>query len=390
MTDRLPSCPLCGGRDLETFFRVDAVPVHQNLLWRTRESARHCDRGEIALALCTTCGFISNAAFQPALVRYSPLYENSQSCSPQFHAYMEGLADRLIERYGLREKVVVEIGCGKGEFLSMLCERGGNRGIGFDPSVPPDRPATDHITFISDFYSERYAGYRGDLVCCRHVLEHLPDPAAMLTRVRRSIGEHAGTAVYVEVPSAIWILRNLTFWDIFYEHCSYFSPGSLRWLFAACGLRIVALDEVAGGQYLGVEAIPDGDGPAAHDADGVRDAAESVAHFVAHYPERLAALRAQTESLRRDSRRAVVWGAGAKGVTFLNVLAIQPEFIPYVVDINPRKQGMYVPGTGQQIVHPERLRAYAPDVIFVMNPNYREEISEMVRNAGASGEIVSL
>ena len=85
-----------------------------------------------------------------------------------------------------------------------------------------------------------------------------------------------------------------------------------------------------------------------------------------------------------------MWGAGAKGVTFLNVLAIQPEFIPYVVDINPRKQGMYVPGTGQQIVHPERLRAYAPDVIFVMNPNYREEISEMVRNAGASGEIVSV
>jgi len=68
----------------------------------------------------------------------------------------------------------------------------------------------------------------------------------------------------------------------------------------------------------------------------------------------------------------VVWGAGAKGITFLNVLRSQS--IEFIVDVNPLKSSKYIPGTGQQIMPPEFMKEYRPDVVIGVNPNYHEEI----------------
>ncbi|GAF94206.1 unnamed protein product, partial [marine sediment metagenome] len=80
------------------------------------------------------------------------------------------MASRLIKRYNLYEKDIIEIGCGKGDFLLLLCELGNNRGFGFDPSYENERSNSEvagQITFIRDFYSERYASYQADLIYCR-------------------------------------------------------------------------------------------------------------------------------------------------------------------------------------------------------------------------------
>jgi len=385
------ACPVCGAGDLREFYRVAGVPVLQNLPVSNIEEALDCVRGDIALAVCLGCGFILNVAFDADRVRYTTAYENTQACSPHFRGYMEALADRLVNTYGLRHKTIVEIGCGKGEFLAMLCKRGPNRGIGFDPSAPRNGGAPEGVTLIADLYSERYRSYRGDLVVSRHVLEHLPDPGGVLAVVRRSIGDRRGAAVYVEVPNMLWILRHATVWDVFYEHCSYFSPGALRYLLESRGFAVSAMVEQAGGQYLGAEAGPDGSSggaarPAADTAETVRLAEE----FGGRVDRRLQALRTAIQPLQAAGRRAAVWGAGAKGVTFLNLLHLGPRAVPYVVDINPRKQGKYVPGTGQQIVSPAEAAARGVDAVFVMNPNYHAEIRRMAADAGMTAEWIQL
>jgi hypothetical protein len=83
--------------------------------------------------------------------------------------------------------------------------------------------------------------------------------------------------------------------------------------------------------------------------------------------------RRRLARLHREGRRVVVWGAGSKGVTFLNVLGVGEE-VRYVVDVNPRKHGRHVAGTGQRIVAPEFLRGYRPDAAIVMNRIYAAEI----------------
>ncbi len=80
-----------------------------------------------------------------------------------------------------------------------------------------------------------------------------------------------------------------------------------------------------------------------------------------------------------------LWGAGSKGVTFLNVVPAAAG-IHAVVDLNPRKTGRHIPGTGHAIVAPESLRADRVDVVLVMNPLYEDEIRRQVGNLGIGAE----
>src|SRR5262249_47664929 len=133
------ACPACQGARAQVFFALPSLPVNCISLWPTYEEARSCPRGDIRLALCPDCGAIFNRAFDVRALEYDNRYDNSLHFSPSFQRYAEGLADGLIERYQLHNKDIIEVGCGKGEFLALLCSRGGNRGLGFDPTYEPGR-----------------------------------------------------------------------------------------------------------------------------------------------------------------------------------------------------------------------------------------------------------
>jgi hypothetical protein len=93
--------------------------------------------------------------------------------------------------------------------------------------------------------------------------------------------------------------------------------------------------------------------------------------------------------LQRAGRRTVVWGSGSKGVAFLTTLNLNGT-IEYVVDINPFRQGKFMAGTGQQIVAPDFLRDYKPDVAVVMNPVYRSEVQRDLSSMGLATTVLSL
>jgi 2-polyprenyl-3-methyl-5-hydroxy-6-metoxy-1,4-benzoquinol methylase len=166
---------------------------------------------------CHQCGFITNSAFDPALLSYTEEYDNTLHCSSFFQGYINDLAKSLIERYDLHGKELIEIGCGSGDFLRILCELGNNRGVGFDPGLSNEHAFHERmgqVTFIKDFFSEQYVHYRPDFICSRLVLEHIPDPMQFLGMLRRAIGERLNTVFFCEVPNVFYILRDLSVWDI--------------------------------------------------------------------------------------------------------------------------------------------------------------------------------
>src|SRR5690349_18387509 len=118
-------CPNCGGTAARIFHHVPGVPVNSCLLFANRERARSLPSGDIDLAYCPDCTFIFNASWRPELTVYSDLYEETQAFSATFNAFHQQLAEELVGRYDLSGKEIVEIGCGKGEFLTLLCELGG-------------------------------------------------------------------------------------------------------------------------------------------------------------------------------------------------------------------------------------------------------------------------
>lgn len=394
MNTVLTDCPSCRATETRIFHELRQVPAHSVLLLPTQAEARAYPRGDIALGFCSSCGFISNTAFDQRLNHYDGDYEATQGFSPTFNQFHRRLAGYLIDRYSLAGRTVVEIGCGQGEFLQLLSEAGGCKGIGFDPAFDPCRhelPDNPEVKIIRDYYSEHYADIHGDLFCCKMTLEHIPDVRAFVGSVARAVVGRPRTPVFFQVPNARYILRDTAFWDIYYEHCSYFTPGALARLFRACGFTVTDLWCDYGDQYVMVEARIDPTGAPGRLAaeEPVAEAARLVEQFAAAYPRRLEEWRGLVERIRREGLRAVVWGAGSKAVAFFSALQVRDE-IPFAVDINPYKHETFMAGSGQEIVAPEFLRQYQPQLVIIMNPIYRDEIGRDLERLGVAAEIAQL
>ena len=386
------SCPVCSSSDVEIFFEMNDIPVHCNVLLATREEAVNAPRGDMKLGFCRSCGHIYNAAFKPALMVYTQAYENSLHFSPRFQQFAEELARGLISRYDLHGKDIIELGCGKGDFLKLMCDLGENRGYGFDASYEPElmneNATQERFTVIQDFYSPKYSAYNADFVCCRHVLEHIEFPNEFVDNVRLAIGSRMNAVIYFEVPNALWTLQDLGIWDLIYEHCSYFTANSLSRLFSLHGFEVKRLDEHFHQQFLGIELVPKNSDPSNWKSGlTINDVAKYVAEFAENYRTKVEAWKKQFERLKSEGKRSIVWGGGSKGITFLNVMK-QHADIDYMVDLNPRKQGMYVSGSGQKIISPEFLKDYQPDAVIIMNPIYTDEIRRMLSDLGIQPELI--
>jgi len=391
----MKSCPNCNSTNVTPFFELHGVPVHSVLLVHSQEEAKHFPRGDIELAFCNDCSFIYNQAFDPDKESYSSQYEETQGFSPTFNAFHRKLAEQLIDRYDLHDKEIIEIGCGKGEFLTLLCELGNNRGTGFDPAYISERntsPAKDRMTFIKDFYSEQYSDYKADFICSKMTLEHIPDTSRFIKTVRNSIGDHLETKVFFQIPDATRVFRDCAFWDIYYEHCSYFNPVSLKYLFQSNGFKVLNTWTDYDDQYLMIEAEPVADEEkdiSLPSPDEVMEMKGIIKQFVKVYHEKLVDWKIKLSDFKQHKRRVVIWGAGSKGVSFLTTLHINHE-IPYGVDINPYKDGTFMAGTGQQIVKPEYLQNYQPEIVIIMNPIYTREIQHALLQMDLSPELIAL
>lgn len=388
----LYQCPVCGGSAVRDFVSIYDVPVHCNLLWPDRELARAAPKGDIVLAFCSSCGHVSNRTFDPALTEYTQAYENSLHFSPRFQNYAHSLAADLVERHDLHQVELVEIGAGQGDFLRLLCDLGNNRGTGFDEAYAPsaEDKQDERLTFISEFAWQEHIENTPDMIYARHVLEHIEQPAQFIDVIREVIGENEETLLFLEVPNMAYTLRELAIWDILYEHCGYFSPQSISCLLTQGGFEVLATDDAFGGQFLTAEALPaqESSDSGCAEEDDLKEMAIQVDAFADEFRNKIEDWRQRLAGWEEQGKRVVAWGAGTKGVMFLNFLQAQDQ-VPYIVDINPRKLGKFVVGTGQEIVAPEFLREFGPDVVVLMNPIYQEEIAQMLQDLGVTAEIVA-
>jgi hypothetical protein len=378
-------CPICGQGALEPFLRIDGLPVMTTQLWDDQDAASAAPRGDMMLGICRSCAAIRNLAFDPDKVAYTGEYENSQMFSGAFRTYAEALADRLVAEFGLDDGTVFELGAGKGEFLQMLCAAGCARAVGFDPSYGGEVDGglgADCITIHRRLFGPD-DHVVADLVVSRHVLEHLVDPVDVLRTVRAGLGERTGS-LYVEVPDARYVLTDEGMWDFIYPHVTYFGPAALTAAVTRAGFAVSAVEAVFGGQFLTVVATTADASDATGDEDSVGAMVRQAKEFAERYQARIDHWR---QHLAEDGRTAL-WGAGAKGVTFLNAVSGSDVDVDVVVDVNPRKRGSFLPGTGHEVVAPDQLRSLKPDRVILMNPMYRDEVHEALKDLDVHAEVL--
>lgn len=391
------TCPACGGTRTEQVYERHGVPVHSCLLLDDQERARSFPTGSLAITLCLSCGFVYNADYDPADSSYSADYEETQGFSPHFQAFLAHLAKRWVGRYQLEGRRVVEIGCGKAEFLVEMVQQGAAHAVGVDPGVKVDRipdSLRDRISLVPGFFPEDLGVLDADAVVCRHTLEHIGPVAQFMGEIRRAIGDRLDTVVLFELPDTLRVLREAAFWDLYYEHCSYFTLGSLSRLFRSTGFEILDLSMAYDDQYLLIEARParpGADPGAIHPReDDVSVVAAAVTEFLSLEEKLVSTWVEEVRAVARRGGSTAIWGSGSKGVAFLAALGDDAASIGCVVDINPFKHGKFMAGTGHQIVAPAHLTTYQPELVVAMNPVYLDEIQAELDRLGVTTTLRAL
>ncbi|RMG27018.1 MAG: methyltransferase domain-containing protein [Bacteroidetes bacterium] len=394
MTQRTASpCYLCNSSDTELFFELPNVPTMDGVLWPSKQAALQAPKGDIRLQFCRSCGYIGNEGYEQEKVQFDH-YDFSLKHSPLFVSYINSLADRLIERYGLRHKCVLDVGCGDGHFLETICERGPNKGIGIDPGYKREAmqlPVGLGVEYLQDYYTGAYAQLKPDLVANRLVIDLLGDPRAFLEIFYHNLKDKPETILYFEVPYANYTFGEKIIWNIVYEHRSWFTPQSFRYLFESAGFEVLEVAPCWNDEFLGIEARINPAGPQQEvqvSAEEIGQLSKMVGEFARDANKLMQSWQLQLSALQ-DHQKTVLWGAGARGVTFLNVFDLK-EQVAFAVDINPKRQGEHLAGSGHKVEAPEYLQHYQPELIIISNPTYAHEIQQQARGLGLDAEFMVL
>lgn len=333
-------------------FNTEGLPILQNRVYNTKEEAVTCARGDVCLVKDRKSKVIFNAAFQPEKIVYDENYQNEQGWSPIFVQHLNEVA-RIIEQHACG-KTILEVGCGKGTFIELLRSRNLNA-IGIDPAYEGNAPYVIRRLFSPSL------GLTGEVIVLRHVLEHIPQPLKFLKDIATS--NRRKGLIYIEVPCLNWIVENRAWYDIFYEHVNYFRLSDFGHFFG----NVIDSGKLFGGQYIFIIA--------------------DLASFRMNFPvdeekfsipsDFLSGIDKSINIIQEaKGRHHVIWGASSKGVLFSLYLERWNRLPDFAIDINPAKQEKYLPATGLRVLSPESAFKYLNpgDIIFVMNPNYFNEI----------------
>ena len=368
-------CPLCGGADFAPILTVGGLPVEEGRFPPTPQEAAAMPTGTCVLCHCTSCGFLYDAGPRPESIVYDVGYTTFLGHSPSAARHVRETAQHLVAAYGLAGGVAVDVACGFGDFLEGLLAAGMAAGTGIDPAA--GTPGDPRIRMVREYFRPDLLPADADLVSCRHMLYMVDDPVGFLRLLRSALGPRTAV-LYLELVDRTAVVSGDP-WDITLEHRGYFTAQSARRVVRAAGFEAIALREGHHGRFIGVEARP---------ADAAVEPGEegsvlitAAAGLQARADHRVATWRDTLRGVRESGGRIVAWCAGSRAIAFLAVAEAGAEMTA-VVDLNPDRQGRYLPGSARPVVGPGAVPALAPDAVLVTNPAYTAEIREELARLG--------
>ncbi len=381
-------CRFCGAALTESFCDLGAAPLSNRYL-KAEQLGRMEPTYPLHAYLCAACHLVQLEEFEsPEAIFGDYAYFSSYSESWLDHArrFAEGAARRLGLNAG---SLVVEIASNDG-YLLQYFQRLGIPVLGIEPAANVAKVAeAKGVPTLARFFGTALAeelaaqGRAADLVVANNVLAHVPNLNDFVAGLARALKPEG--ALSVEFPHLLRLIELNQFDTIYHEHFSYFSFMTVEQVFAAHDLRIFDVEELpTHGGSLRIWACRHDAGHATHaavrrvktleQAAGL-DRVETYRGFGRRVREVKRALLTFLVEAKGRGHQVVAYGAAAKGNTLLNYCGIRTDFIDYVVDRSPHKQGLYLPGTRIPILAPEHVAQTRPDYLLILPWNLKSEIT---------------
>lgn len=320
------------------------------------------ERGvDLRLFVCPYCGMMQ---LDGEPVPYYREVIRATRVSPEMRAFRVQQFHDWIDRHQLLGKRIIEIGCGGGEFLSMMEEAGADvQGIEYSPKLVRQAEAEGlrvRRQFLEDG-SEEIEGAPYDAFYILSFLEHNPDPCTYLRRIAHNLAEDA--VGIVEVPDVDMILREQLYSEFIQDHLLYFTEDTLRRTLEHSGFEVLSCTSVWHGYVLSAEVR--------------KRQKPDVSGFLAQQEKVQRSVDAFLSEMEARGIRTAVWGAGHQALADLSLLRMAGR-IDVVLDSADFKQNKLTPATHIPIVAPSVLAEGQIGAVLVIAGSYSSEIVRML------------
>lgn len=269
----------------------------------------------------------------------------------------------LIKKYSLQEKKILEIGCGRGEFLSLLSKLDVKAsGIEYSESAVQECQKNGLSVFrgYPDRESEKLADGPFDGFLLLMFLEHMPEPNVALRVIYENLADEA--VGLVEVPNFDMMLRNKLFSEFVSDHLLYFTKETLQTVLQLNGFEVLEQQEIRDEYVISVVVKK----RSRLDISPFYYYQAKITKELANYLDRF------------EAKGVAIWGAGHQALAIIALTGIS-ERIRYIVDSAPFKQGKFTPVTHVPINAPETIESDPVNAVIVMAASYSDEVAKVIR-----------